>query len=206
VELFSPMTAEKLKAHLTNQKKIPAAFTSPYPNPFRTMPKDTPHRQTSPPASRGGYTIYNDRSQAYDRGRGAYARGGGRTQRDSNAYGTRGAYQSYGGGGYRGRGGNRGGYSQPPAMPMQSPVPMMPFGISPLIIHFTLRACLHFVGGFPQAGFNQGFFPNQEWQQMSYPPGPHIMMPYAPPPNPPLMSPEQAASPGPHGLKRQRDG
>jgi hypothetical protein len=133
IELFSSITAEKLKIHLSNHKKVPSAFTSPFPNPFRTMPKDTPHRATSPPASRGGYSNFGDRSQAYDRGRGgAYTRGGGRS-RDSN-YGTRGAYQSYGGGGgYRGRGGSRGGYSQPPAMPMQPAVNMMPFGIhSPL--------------------------------------------------------------------------
>jgi hypothetical protein len=194
------MTAEKLKIHLSNHKKIPSAFTSPFPNPFRTMPKDTPHRATSPPASRGGYTNFGDRSQAYDRGRGgAYTRGGGRS-RDSN-YGTRGAYQSYGGGGYRGRGGSRGGYSQPPAMPMQPTVNMMPFGI-----YSPLNFCLSWIGGFPQGGFSQGFFPNQEWQQITYPPGPPppMMMSYGPPPNQPLMSPELA--PGPHGLKRQRDG
>ena len=76
------------------------------------MPKETPHRQTSPPATRGGYNNYNnDRS-----GRGAYTRGRGNT---GGGYGgSRGpAYQGYGG--YRGRGGGgqqqqqRGGYSQP---------------------------------------------------------------------------------------------
>jgi hypothetical protein len=52
------------------------------------------------------------------------------------------------------------------------------------------------VGGFAQQ-FQQGFFPNQEWQQMSYAP-PAMMMGYAP--NPMI---DHA---GPHGLKRQRDG
>lgn len=64
------------------------------------------------------------------------------------------------------------------------------------------------VGGFPQGGFNQGFFPSQEWQGpagmgMNYPPGP--------PPPPPMMmgygpNPMIDQSGGPHGLKRQRDG
>jgi len=152
------MMAEKLKTHFNDQKKVPATFAPPYPNPFRTMPKDTPHRQTSPPASRGGYTIYNDRSQAYDRGRGAYARGGGRIQRDSNAYVTRGAYQSYGGGGYRGRGGNRGGYSQPP-MAMQPPVPMMPFGNSTLNHPFQASGLLTFHRWLPTSWVRSGILP-----------------------------------------------
>jgi len=76
------------------------------------MPKETPHRQTSPPASRGGYNGYADR------GRGAYTRGRGNT----GGYGARGqAYQQYGGGYNRGRGGGqRGGYPAP-AMGMQPP-------------------------------------------------------------------------------------
>ncbi len=65
------------------------------------------------------------------------------------------------------------------------------------------------LGGFPQGGFSQGFFPNQEWQQgmgmgMNYPPPP-------PPPQGPMMmgyapNPMIDQSGGPHGLKRQRDG
>jgi len=57
------------------------------------------------------------------------------------------------------------------------------------------------LGGFTP-GFNQGFFPNQDWQQgmgMNYPPP--MMMGY--PPAGPMM--DQSGG-GPHGLKRQRDG
>jgi hypothetical protein len=127
VELFSSTSAEKFRSHL-QQKKVIANFTSPSPNPFRTMPKETPHRQTSPPAPRGGYNNYNDRGGGYDRGRGTYTRGG---RGNTGGYGSRGqAYQSYGG--YRGRGQQRGGYSQQP-MGMQGPVNLginMPFGTS----------------------------------------------------------------------------
>jgi hypothetical protein len=91
------------------------------------MPKETPHRQTSPPAPRGGYTNY-------DRGRGGYTRGrGGNTGGGYARGGGGGGYQQgYGGGGYRGGRGqqNRGGYSQQ-TMPMQQPVNLgmnMPFG------------------------------------------------------------------------------
>jgi hypothetical protein len=160
------------------------------------MPKETPHRQTSPPASRGGYNNYNDnRGGGYDRGggRGAYSRGRGNT---GGGYSSRGqAYSGYGG--YRGRGQqNRGGYSQPPPPPVMN----IPFGMSPTEFMGNL------VGGFPQGGFNQGFFPSQEWQGpgamgMNYPPPPPpgMMMGYAP-------NPMIDQSGGPHGLKRQRDG
>ena len=85
------------------------------------MPKETPHRQTSPPASRGGYNNYNDRG-AYDRGRGGYARGRGNT----GGYAARG--QAYGGyGGYRGRGQQRGGYNQQGMQPVNVGM-NMPFG------------------------------------------------------------------------------
>jgi hypothetical protein len=112
LELFSTESAEKLRTHL-QLKKVVANFTSTSPNPFRTMPKETPHRQTSPPASRG-YS-YPDRGQ----GRGAYTRGRG------NSYPSRGqAYQNYGG--YRGRGQQRA-YNgmQPPPVNMN-----IPFGSS----------------------------------------------------------------------------
>ena len=119
VEFVSSTSAEKFRLHL-QQKKCAAQFTSPSPNPFRTMPKETPHRQTSPPAQRGGYNSYNDRSGGYDRGRGAYTR----VRGNSGGYASRGqAYQSYGAG-YRGRGQQqRGGYSQQP-MAMQPPMNM----------------------------------------------------------------------------------
>ena len=130
IEMISNNSAEKLRSHL-QQKKFTANFTSTYPNPFRTMPRETPHRQTSPPA-RGGYSSYSDRSGAYERGRGAYARARGGT----GGYGARGqAYQSYGP--YRGRGQQRGGFS-PPAMgmPTSPTLPMnMPFG-EPTIVTY----------------------------------------------------------------------
>lgn len=110
------------------------------------MPKETPHRQTSPPAQRGGYTNYDRGRGGYTRGRGntggGYARGGG------GGGGGGGYQQGYGGGGgYRGgRGqGNRGGYSQQP-MPMQQPVNLgnlglnMPF--STTLLWFAGLMCL----------------------------------------------------------------
>lgn len=127
VEFLSSTSAEKLRTHLQH-KKVTANFTSPSPNPFRTMPKETPHRQTSPPAQRGGYTNYNDRG-----GRGAYTRGRGNS---GGGYGGSrgGAYQVYGG--YRGRGGQQqqrqGGYSQQGMQPVNIGM-NMPFGKSPSI-------------------------------------------------------------------------
>jgi hypothetical protein len=107
--MYSESSAEKLRTQLQS-KKLVANFTSPVPNPFRTMPKETPHRQTSPPL-RGGYSSYNDRN--YDRGRGGYVRGGGSGRGNQGSYQNR-NYQSSGGGyNYRGRGG-RGGYTMPP--------------------------------------------------------------------------------------------
>ena len=102
------------------------------------MPKETPHRQTSPPASRGGYNNnYNDRGRAYSRGGG----------RNTGGYVSRGAgggqgQQGYQGqmsyGGYRGgRQGQRGGYSQPP----QQPVMNIPFGMSPLPLPYGNVQC-----------------------------------------------------------------
>src|SRR5947207_14631852 len=90
VELFSSASAEKLRNQL-HLKKVSASHTSPTPNPFRTMPKETPNRQTSPPP-RGGYsTPYNDR------GRGGFSRGGPRPPRGAGTS----AYQT----GYSYRGG-----------------------------------------------------------------------------------------------------
>lgn len=120
VELLSATSAERLRT-LLQQKKVIANFTSPSPNPFRTMPKETPHRQTSPPASRGGYNNYNDR------GRGGYSRGRGNV----GGYPSRG--QAYGGyTAYRGRGQQRGGYTQPGMAPVNVGM-NMPFGCS---IHY----------------------------------------------------------------------
>jgi hypothetical protein len=159
------------------------------------MPKETPHRQTSPPA-RGGYsTPYNDR------GRGGFSRG---SRGSSGGYSRGGspAYQQQGGYSYRGgnqRNPPRGGYPVPPAPVM----PTLPFGSPQLVACLTV--------GFNQ-GFTGGFFPTQDWQGMSAygpqggpPPGMMMGYPTGPPGGPggPMM--EQPGA-GPHGLKRQRDG
>jgi len=166
--MLSSSSAEKLRTKLLS-KKLSANFSAPTPNPFRTMPKETPHRQTSPPA-RGGYSAYNDRA-SYDRGRGGYSRGGGGGGRGGqSAYNGRGqAYQS-GYGGYRGRGGSRGGYP-PPSMGMP-PQPVgvgmnMPFGMSFFFgfqVDLTrwIRARVQ-SGVLPESGVAAGWDGNELW-------------------------------------------
>jgi len=158
LELLTPSSAENFRTHILQKRySTSASFTSPHPNPFRTMPKENP-RQTSPQPR-----AYNSQpyERTYDRGRG-FNRG-----RGTGGY-QRGNFQQQQGynNGYRGRG-QRGGYVPPPGIGMQ-PGMGMPFG------------------GFPQQGFAQpGFFPNNEWGpgmvnypimmgQIGYPPNPMI--------------------------------
>jgi hypothetical protein len=115
LEFLSSSSADKFRSYLL-PKKITANFTSPHPNPFRTMPKETP-RQTSP-QPRGFNSQPYERTN-YDRGRG-YNRGRGNT----GGYPRGQGYQGYTG--FRGRGQQRGGYQ--PNMPMQN-MPMQ-FGMS----------------------------------------------------------------------------
>ena len=110
LEFLASQSAEKFRAHII-LKKVSANFTSPHPNPFRTMPKETP-RQTSP-QPRGFSSQPYERSN-YDRGRG-YNRGRG----NSGGY-SRGQGFNQGYNGYRGRGGQRGGYVQQGNMGMQN--------------------------------------------------------------------------------------
>jgi hypothetical protein len=115
LEFLSSSSADNFRSYLL-PKKITANFTSPHPNPFRTMPKETP-RQTSP-QPRGFNSQPYERTN-YDRGRG-YNRGRGNT----GGYPRGQGYQGYTG--FRGRGQQRGGYQ--PNMPMQN-MPMQ-FGMS----------------------------------------------------------------------------